>query len=144
MAAERRYIDIENDPNWAEIAREVHDSGESIVIREDGRKLAVMRPLTPSETTYIDDPEERHKAFLSFAGSMEGFFDDELVRDIFHRSGRDRAPLSVDALTEKEREERRERILALAGTLKGLIPEGFVEENYRQRLTPSWRESGHS
>jgi hypothetical protein len=144
MVAERKYIDLEDDPNWAEIARAVHDSAETVFIRERGRTLAVLRPLTESESTYIDDPVERLKAFREAAGSWKGIVDDDLIRAVLHRSGRIRAPLSVEVLSNEEREERRERILALAGSLKGHIPDNFVEENYRQRLTPSWRETEQS
>jgi hypothetical protein len=144
MAAERKYIDIEDDPNWAEIARAVHDSGESVVVRVGGHKLAALTPLSPADDADELSPEERHRAFMASAGSWKGLVDDEIIRDILDRSGRGRAPLSVSVLSEDEREARRERILALAGSLKDLIPDDFVEENYRQRLTPSWRETEQS
>jgi len=144
MAAERKYVDVEDEPNWAEIARAGHDSGESVGVRENGRKLAVLTPLSPSERAEELSPEERQEALMASAGSWKRLVDDDLIRQILDRSGHGRAPLSVSVLSQEEREARRERILALAGTLKDLIPDDFVEENYRQRLTPSWRESEHS
>jgi hypothetical protein len=134
MAAERRYIDIENDPNWAEIAREVHDSGETVVVREGGRKLAMLRPLTPSESAYIDNPEERHNALMAMAGSMKGLVDEDLLREIYRNRGASgKSPYSIPEYSDEEIAVRWKRILELAGSMEDLISEDFIEENSRIR-----------
>jgi hypothetical protein len=98
MAAERKYIDAEDEPNLADVAREVHKSGESVVVREDGRALAVFVPLPDA-----DDPvtealrrEERHKRLVDLAGSMKGLVDEERLREIYRsRSVSSRPPVEL-------------------------------------------------
>jgi hypothetical protein len=138
MAAERKIIDVEDNPNLAELARAVRDSGEEIVVREGGRNLVVVRPLSPSEIAYIDDPEDRRKGLMDFAGSMEGLIELDLMREIYaSRGGRSRSAYKLPERTEEEIAARWKRILELAGTMPDLVPDDFVEENYKIRSASS-------
>ena len=138
MAAERTFVDVEDEPNLAEIARAVHDSGEPVVVREGGRKLAVLRPLSPAESAYEDDPEERHKAFMELAGSMKGLIDEDMMRERDEsRRMSGRTPYTIPERSDDEIAARWKRIRELAGNMKDLVPEDFVEENYRIRSESS-------
>jgi len=48
-------------------------------------------------------------------------------------------PDTVPKRSDQEIAARWERIRELAGSLKGVISDDFIEENYRQRLVPSFR-----
>lgn len=85
MAADRKYVNIEDKPDLAAVARDVRDSGESVVLREAGHQFAVISPISEHE------PDERTA------------------------------------------QDRRDRIMAHAGSPKRLIDDDFLEENDRQR-----------
>lgn len=91
MVANRRVIDLEDNPSLERLIEIVTQNHEDVDVRLGGKSVAVLTPAEESTTREMT-AEERRAAFLESAGS-----------------------------------------------LKGLIPEDFIEQNRRARDIPSQR-----
>ena len=82
MVAERKVIDIEDIPEVAALTRELDEHPEGLILRRDGRQIAVLSTLSDASTAHGDagprwktmTPEER-EAFRSLAGAWVGTVD---------------------------------------------------------------------
>lgn len=81
MVAERKFIDLEDGPSLADVAKSVRDTAEPITLRESGRPVAVISPAFdlefPLGRQVISDEDK--KTFMALAGSLEGLIDDDFV-----------------------------------------------------------------
>ncbi|MGH2561456.1 MAG: hypothetical protein ACRDJH_20520 [Thermomicrobiales bacterium] len=84
MAAIAKSIDVEDMPELNRIAQEVSESGESLLLREKGRNLAVIHPAEWSHS--IGSRRIRTagdvEAFLRTAGGWKDVDTDRLMNDI--------------------------------------------------------------
>ena len=81
MAREVEAIDITDNEALRTLAREVHESGQPQVLRENGKDVAKVLPLKPSKRK-PRDPEAAYQAFLSTAGAWKDHIDlDQFLKD---------------------------------------------------------------
>lgn len=73
MTAVRKFVDLEDKPDLAEVLRSVKEHMESISLREGGREIAVVSPPA----------EDRKAAIMAHAGSLKGLIDEEAMEEIY-------------------------------------------------------------
>lgn len=86
----RDSIDIGEMPEVVRLAREVHDSGQPVLLREAGVAIAALIPLELAEELGLRGPltEAEIAAFESAAGGWHDVDTDRLLEDIYARRGR--------------------------------------------------------
>jgi hypothetical protein len=57
MVIGRKFVDLEDKPDAAELVHQVRKSGKAIDLRLDGKVIAVLRPL-PSPLENPSEPSE--------------------------------------------------------------------------------------
>ncbi len=77
---EAKHIDINNMPNLLRLAKEVKDTKEPIILRQDGEDLATLSPIRKRSRRTIT--EEDWEAFLSSFGSWKDVDTEALKRAI--------------------------------------------------------------
>jgi antitoxin (DNA-binding transcriptional repressor) of toxin-antitoxin stability system len=82
MAAESKYVNLEDKPDLVAVARDVEKSGESVVLREAGHQVAVISPLAPSEKSNLTALERRER-IMAHAGSLKGLIDEDVIEEIY-------------------------------------------------------------
>ena len=98
MVATRKFVDLEDKPDLADVVRNVHSQGEPVVLREAGQKLAALVPMSDTDESESGDSsrEERHKRLMELAGSMKGLVDEEKLYEIYRsRSISTRPPVEL-------------------------------------------------
>jgi hypothetical protein len=78
--AERKYVDLEDDPDLPTLVRDLHSSREPIVLREAGEEVATLTPSGPRPVSEADVA-----AFLALAGSLAGTFPDDFVEQNYRQ-----------------------------------------------------------
>jgi len=99
MAEPLPAIDVTDVPELRRLAEEVNRTGQARVLRRDGKDLAVVNPVPPSD----EEPFKRVKteadraAFLAAAGGWKGLFDlDQFLRDMQASRRIRRPPVELD------------------------------------------------
>jgi hypothetical protein len=93
MAERITPIDIGDAPELLQLAKEVHRSNESRVLRHAGEDLAMMVPLPRKQPSRRKKPTpEDYEAFRSAAGSWADVDTDKLIDDIYATRRRSNRP----------------------------------------------------
>ena len=85
MAAERKVIDIDHNPDLIHLVDELQATDGPTVLRRNGAEVAIVRSLKPPRSRRQRTRTERDvKAFLAAAGGWKGLVDtDQLIKDIY-------------------------------------------------------------
>ncbi len=91
---EIKHIDISNIPELLLLAKEVKDTKEPVVLRQNGEDLATLSPITkPSRKAKT---KEDYEAFRSAFGGWKDVDTDKLIADIYaDRAISDRPPVDL-------------------------------------------------
>jgi PHD/YefM family antitoxin component YafN of YafNO toxin-antitoxin module len=82
MAAERKFVNLEDKPDLVAVARDVGKTGEPVVLRESGHQFAVISPISEYKADVLR-AEERHARIMAHAGSLKGLIDEEVIEEIY-------------------------------------------------------------
>ena len=78
MACAIEAIDIESKPDVVRLMDEIGTTGDPVILRLEGKEIAVLTPLEPARDYPWREPtEEDREAFRSAAGSWKGSIDVE-------------------------------------------------------------------
>ena len=80
---ELKPIDVSEVADLLSIAKEIRDTGEARIIKNNGEDLAILMPAKPSRRAKRAPTTADYEAFLSSAGAWKRLVDTEkLKRDI--------------------------------------------------------------
>lgn len=83
MVAERRHVDLEDNPDFAKVVNLVRTSHEPVDVHKDGRLVAIVSPSVAAEEPAVSGDDLKN-AFLATAGSMKDIIPEDFVEEI-HR-----------------------------------------------------------
>jgi hypothetical protein len=93
-------IDVSNMPELRRLAKQVNETGEPRVLRDDDGELAVITPIASKRkrkgrNTLPPKTEEQLAAFRSAAGSWKGFDVDKFLEDMYESRKSSRPPVDL-------------------------------------------------
>jgi len=82
MAAERKFVDLESNPDLIALVHDARNRGAQVVLREHGTPVASIVPNLELEPL-SDEAEARIARIRALAGSMKDAFPEDFVEEIY-------------------------------------------------------------